>query len=216
MEKLIRILMADDHAIVRQGIRTMLEPKVDIDLVYSAINGIEAIENFEKFKPDVVLMDLEMPRLSGLEAIKRIISLDSNAKILVLTISSEEDKVIAAIKNGAIGYILKDSSPKELVDAIRMVSKGELWIYSGLAPKIIQRLISPTIGMKSEFLLTDREIEVLKLIAKGLTNKEIAVLLKVQKGTIRFHVNNIFSKLNITNRTQAALYALREGLVTLF
>ncbi|MBI9043758.1 MAG: response regulator transcription factor [Anaerolineaceae bacterium] len=213
---MIRILIADDHTVVRQGIRTMLEPKVDLKLVGEAANGQEAIDQCKKLQPDVVLMDLLMPVKNGLEAIQEISKTHPLIHILVLTSFSEEEKVISALKAGAKGYILKDSSPQDLVQAIRDIHRGDMWLYPGMAPKIVQRLINPQKQTKSDPGLTEREIEVIKLVAQGFSNHEISVILGVGEGTVRFHVNHILSKLGLTNRTQAALYALREGLASLY
>jgi len=215
MDNPITILIADDHTIVRQGIKTMLEPKQEFLLVGEAKDGIEAIEKTQELHPDVILIDLMMPRKSGLEAIAEISKTCKSTRILVLTSFSEEDTVITAIRAGAQGYLLKDSSPQELVQAIKLVHKGELWLYPGLAPKVVQHLIQPDAANDQEEL-TEREQEVLRLIAKGLTNLEIAESLSVTEGTVRFHINHILSKLDLTNRTQAALYALREGIASLY
>ena len=215
MDNPITILIADDHTIVRQGIKTMLEPKQEFMLVGEAKDGIEAIEKTQELHPDVILIDLMMPRKSGLEAITEISKSCKNTRILVLTSFSEEDTVITAIRAGAQGYLLKDSSPQELVQAIKQVHKGELWLYPGLAPKVVQHLIQPD-AANDQVELTEREQEVLRLIAKGLTNLEIAESLSVTEGTVRFHINHILSKLDLTNRTQAALYALREGIASLY
>ena len=215
MDNPIKILIADDHTIVRQGIKTMLEPKREFLLVGEARDGGEAVKKTQELCPDVVLMDLMMPKKSGMEAIAEIAATCKKTRILVLTSFSEEDNVITAIRAGAQGYILKDSSPQELVQAIKLVHKGELWLYPGLAPKVVQHLIQPEAANVQEEL-TEREQEVLRLIAKGLTNLEIADSLSVTEGTIRFHINHILSKLDLTNRTQAALYALREGIASLY
>lgn len=212
----IRILIADDHTIVREGLRTMLAPKVDFKLVGEAADGIEALSQCQALQPDVILLDLIMPRKSGLEVIDDIQKSCPAAKILILTSFSEENKVVAAIRAGARGYILKDSSPQELVQAIRSVHSGDFWLFPGVAPKVVEKLLSPHSSKPAEVNLTEREIAVLKLIAEGFTNKEIANALGVVEGTIRFHINNILGKLHLTNRTQAALYAIREGIVSLY
>lgn len=216
MDKPIRILIADDHMVVRQGIKTMLDPKKDLILIGEAVDGIEAVEKTIALNPDVILIDLIMPRKSGMEAIAEIVQKCPNTHILVLTSFSEEDKVIAAIRAGAHGYILKDSSPQELVQAIHLVHEGELWLYPSLAPKIVNRLIQPRKNESEVDNLTEREKEVLQLIAKGLTNLEISEILSVSEGTIRFHINHILAKIDLSNRTQAALYALRNGIASLY
>lgn len=212
----IRILIVDDHMVVRKGIRTMLEPKPDMEFVGEALDGEQAVDLASALKPDVILMDLIMPRKGGIEAIKEITRQNPEAKILVLTSFSELDKVIAAVKAGARGYVLKDSSPQDLVQAIRDVWRGEMWLWPGLAEQAMLRLQGAEVDEGPSEPLTEREVDVLRLIAQGLSNQEIAARLYLVEGTVRFHVNHILAKLRLANRTQAALYALREGLVTLY
>ncbi|MCX6082310.1 MAG: response regulator transcription factor [Chloroflexi bacterium] len=216
MSDRIRILIADDHTIVREGLRTMLKPKPDMDLIGEATDGAEAVEKAAELRPDVILMDLLMPRKSGLDAIREIIQANPAIHILVLTSFSEEDRVIEAIKAGSKGYVLKDSSPQELIQAIRDVHAGKLFLFPGMTDRIIQKLIQPEQSAIANDDLTEREVEVLRLVAQGLSNQDIADRLKIGEGTARFHVNNILTKLGLSNRTQAALYALRKGLASLY
>jgi NarL family two-component system response regulator LiaR len=215
MANKIRIMIVDDHAVVRQGLRTMLEPKGEYEVVGEATNGIELIQLCRTLQPDLIILDLIMPELGGIEAIQQIKKCSSKSKILVLTSFSEEGKVIAALKAGANAYVLKESSPEELLHAIQAVVKGETWIYPNLAKKALEQLIHPTQTSTEEIELTRKELEVIKLIAKGKTNSQIAQDLCVSESTVRFHLSNIFSKLDLKNRTQVALFALREGLTTL-
>lgn len=215
MSEHIRILIADDHNILRGGLRALLEDEPGIEIVGEATDGVEAVLRTRATRPDVVLLDLMMPRKTGIEAIEEIKAEDPDAKILVLTSFSDDDKVFAAIKAGALGYLLKDSSPQELLAAIHDVYHGESSLHPAIARKLIRELNRPTSLPPSDEPLTDREVEVLALVARGLSNQEIADSLIISERTVRTHVSNILSKLHLANRTQAALYALKEGLTSL-
>jgi NarL family two-component system response regulator LiaR len=208
----IRVLIVDDHAVVRQGLRTFLGMLPDIQIVGEAASGADAVAAQEKAQPDVILMDLVMPEMDGVEATRRIRSARPDAKIIVLTSFAEEDKIFPAIRAGALGYLLKDSSPEQLLRAIRDVHRGEPSLHPTIALKMIRELDHPASQERSASPLTDREIQVLKLVAQGLTNQEIADRLVISEWTVRTHVRNILGKLHLANRTQATLYALREGL----
>ncbi|HSR33736.1 MAG TPA: response regulator transcription factor [Anaerolineae bacterium] len=211
----IRIVIADDHTIVRKGIRAVLRNLPDIEVVGEASNGREAIAKVNELQPDVVLMDLVMPQLDGIEAILRLQIDQPQVRILVLTSFSSEDKIFPAIKAGALGYHLKDSGPEELVQAIREVYRGESSLHPVIARKVLQELSHPSERPPTPDPLTPREVEVLRFVAQGLSNQEIAEALVISETTVRTHVSNILSKLHLASRTQAALYALREGLVSL-
>jgi len=213
MAESIRILITDDHAIVRTGLAALIEAEPDLELVGQAANGREALEKFQALKPDVILMDLVMPVMGGIESIQQITVLDSSARIMVLTSFAEDQQVIEAIKAGALGYILKDSSPDELVDGIREVAKGEPYLHSSFTRILMKDVSSGGSEESDKDALSDRELDVLILLAQGLSNQDIADRLMVSVATVRFHVTNIFNKLQVENRTQAALYAIREGLV---
>jgi NarL family two-component system response regulator LiaR len=215
MSDLIRVFVTDDHSIVRKGIKATLELIPDMELVGEAANGREAIERVATTNPDVVLMDLVMPEMDGIEATRQIKSGQPDIAILVLTTFAGEDKVFPAIKAGAAGYQLKDSDPEELVAAIRQVYRGESALHPLVARKVLQELTRPAEGPPTPDPLTPREVEVLKLVAKGLENPEIAARLFISEATVRTHVSNIMSKLHLASRTQVALYALREGLASL-
>lgn len=211
----IRILIADDHPVVREGIAAMFSNIDDIELVGMAKDGAEAVDLANKLQPDVILMDLVMPHMSGLEAIQRIKKDQPEARILVVTSFTEDDKVFPAIKSGAQGCLLKDAPPEVLLRAIRDVSNGNLSLHPTIARKLIDELNRPSVLPPTDTPLTDRETSVLQLIAKGLTDQEIAENLSITVRTVRFHISNILSKLHLANRTQAALYALQEGLTDL-
>ncbi len=215
MTNAIRILVSDDHAIVRKGIRAMLEIVPDIEVVGEAANGREAVIEVERLHPDVILMDLVMPEMDGIEAIRRIKAHQSEARILVLTTFAGEDKIFPAIQAGALGYHLKDSDPEELVQAIRQVYRGESSLHPIIARKVLQELSNPSERPPTPDPLTQREVEVLRLVAQGRDNREIAEKLVISEATVRTHVSNILAKLHLASRTQAALYALREGLASL-
>jgi NarL family two-component system response regulator LiaR len=193
----------------------MIETEPHMEVVGEAANGEEAVAQARAQEPDVILMDLVMPRKGGIEAIRDIKETDSNANILVLTSFADDDKVFPAIQAGAQGYLLKGSSAQTLIQAIRDVHRGEPSMHPAIAHKLIRELQRSSDLPPTEQPLTEREVEVLKLVARGLANQEIADELVVSERTVRTHVSNILDKLHLANRTQAALYALREGLASL-
>jgi NarL family two-component system response regulator LiaR len=211
----IRILVADDHAVVREGLRTLIGTEPGMEVVGEAADGVEAVRKARSLQPDVILLDMMMPRKDGLEAINEIMRQDPGARILVLTSFSHDDKVFPAIKAGALGYLLKNASPQALLQAIRDVDQGEPTMSPDIASKLMRELQRTSDLPPTEEPLTEREVDVLRLVAQGLTNQEIAEALTIGVGTVRTHVSNILAKLHLANRTQAALYALREGLAPL-
>jgi NarL family two-component system response regulator LiaR len=214
MDNSIRILIVDDHAIVREGLRGLIEVEPDMELVGEASSGAEGVEKALALRPDVILMDLLMPEKDGVTAIKEIKADWQEACVLVLTSFLEDDKVFPAIESGALGYILKDTQPDELLDAIRGVHQGETMLHPSIAKKIMQRIQEGSDENKKEEgqVLTERELDVLRLLAQGDGDRDIAEKLVVSERTVHFHVGNILSKLHLANRTQAALYAIRKGL----
>lgn len=207
----IHILLVDDHAIVREGLRTFISTEPGMEVVGEAANGLEAIKKACDLQPDVILMDMAMPQMGGLEAILKIKEVCPEAKILVLTSFSDDDTVFPAIKAGALGYLLKNASPERLLNAIRDVYQGKSAISADIANKLIQEMQRQSNLPLTKDPLTERELDVIKLVAQGMTNFEIAETLVITEGTVRTHVSSILSKLHLANRTQAALYALREG-----
>ena len=215
-EKPIRVLVADDHPIVRRGLSSLINLRADMELVGEAADGVEALEKNRKLQPDVILLDLMMPRKDGLEVIREVRQENPEARILVLTSFADDDKVFSAIKAGALGYMLKDSPSEMLLLAIGDVYRGESSLHPVIARKLIRELNQPPADLPpTEDPLTRREMEVLRLVARGLSNQEIATDLSITEGTVRLHVSNVLSKLHLANRTQAALYALQEGLTSL-
>ena len=211
----IRVLIVDDHGIVRKGIRALLAEIDGIEVVGEASDGREAIAQAEALTPDVILMDLLMPGTDGIEATRQIASGEAGPRILVLTSFASDDKVFPAIKAGALGYLLKDSEPVDLVQAIRQVHRGEPSLQPSIAHKVLQELQHPSRRQPTTDPLTAREMEVLRLVAKGFSNPEVAEKLTVTEATVRTHVSNILSKLHLANRVQATLYALQEGITSL-
>jgi len=214
----IQVLVVDDHAMVRNGLKALLQEYEDIQVIGVAGSGVEAIELVERLKPDVVLMDLLMPGMDGVEAIRQIIALQPDQRILVLTALLEDDAIIQSIKAGAMGYARKDIQPEELVRSIRNVHAGE----PAISPRIAWELLLAMNGAKtteqtepSEEHLTERELEVLCMVARGHTDREIAEVLCITDVTVRTHVRRILKKLGLNNRVQAALYSYRTGLVSI-
>ena len=211
----IRVLIAEDHAIVRKGVRTLLSLEKDIEVIGEAANGREAVEQARELDPDVILMDLVMPELDGTQAIQEIKARRPDARVLVLTSFATDDKIFPAIKAGALGYLLKDSDPAELSNAIRQVNAGEYSLHPIIARKLLQELnLSPKPSSAAQ-PLTGREVEVLRMVAQGKSNRQIAEELVLSLGTVRAHLSSILGKLHLASRTQATLYALREGLASL-
>lgn len=215
-ETTIRVYLADDHTVVRKGLQALIETEEGMEVVGVGTNGLDVVSQVPALQPDVVLLDLEMPRMGGLEAIKQLKGQDPKLPILVLTSFSDEETVFAAIKAGALGYLLKEASAEELLQAIRNVCAGRSSLSPDIALKVIQELHRPPANRPlTEDPLTEREVEVLRLVARGLSNNDIADQLVVSERTVRTHISNILSKLHLANRTQAALYALRQGLARL-
>jgi NarL family two-component system response regulator LiaR len=214
----IRLLIVDDHEIVRQGLRGFLDLLDDFEVIGEGSNGVDAVRLAEELQPDVILLDLVMPEMDGIESTRRIMLANPEARILILSSFSNDDNVLPAIRAGAMGYLLKDISPDDLADALREAHQGKAQLHPDIAMQLMahvqegnqrsddsQSLISD---------LTDREIEVLQCIARGLNNREIAGELSISHTTVKTHVSNLLSKLHLADRTQAAIFAIRQGLVS--
>jgi two-component system, NarL family, response regulator LiaR len=208
----VRVLIVDDHTILRKGIRALLTETPGFEVVGEAGNGQDAVSLAQELRPDVILMDLLMPGMNGIEATRQITNSDRDARILVLTSFAADNNVFPAVKAGALGYLLKDSTPEELVRAIRQVHRGEPSLDPAIARKLLQEIARPVERRPAPEALTAREMQVLGLIARGLSNQDIAGRIMASEPTVRTHVSRILAKLHLASRTQAALYAVREGL----
>lgn len=210
----IKVLIADDHQVVRQGLRTFLELHEDIVVVGEAGDGAMAVEMAGALGPDIVLMDLVMPRMDGVTATREIKTSAPRVQVIALTSFTEDTRVFTAIQAGASSYLLKDVSPDELVDAIRAVHRGEPRLHPDIARKLLEQVAHPTPPAQSNVKdgLTERECEVIALVAQGCSNQEIADRLVISSKTVKTHISNILSKLDLQDRTQLAIYALKNGL----
>jgi len=205
---MIRVLLAEDHALVRAGLERLLATAADVEVVGAATNGAEAVALAAELRPDVVLMDLVMPEMDGREATRRIVAETKNVNVVVLTSFSDREQILEALDAGAVGYLLKDAEPDELVRGVRAAARGE----SPLAPKAAHELIRARTATR-DTELSEREREVLGLLASGYANKRIALELGISEKTVKAHVTSIFQRLGVSDRTQAALWAHRHGLV---
>lgn len=210
----ITVIIVDDHAVVRQGLIAFLQTQEDIEVIGEAENGIQLLELLPHSVPDVLLMDLIMPDMDGVEATRRVKTISPHTQVIIFTSYYKDEHIFPAVRAGALSYILKDSKPEELADAIRKAARGEAVLH----PRVAARLVQEVQGARSETLnpfseLSDREMEILRLIASGISNREIAETLFISEKTVKSHVSNILSKLHLADRTQAAVYAWSQGIV---
>lgn len=210
--EIIRILIAEDHAMIREGLKQLLEMEPDLKVVAVAADGRQAVDAYVSMRPDVVLMDVNMPRMNGLEAIREIREKDGEAHVLMLTIHQDREYLFKALELGAMGYVLKDAESRVLVEAIRTIHTGQTYIHSSMARELITEFKRIKSGDDNPNQLSDRERDVLKLLAKGLVNREIANQLYISEKTVKNHISSIFRKLDVQDRTQAAVYALKHHL----
>jgi DNA-binding NarL/FixJ family response regulator len=212
----IRVLLAEDHAIMREGTREFIQRETDMEVVGEAGDGEEAVKKTAQLKPDVVVMDIRMPRLNGIEATKQIKTMFPNIAVLVLTAYDSDQYIFALLEAGAAGYLLKGIRTQELIDAIRAVYAGESVLHPVIASRVIRRAVTPA-GTDARAVepLSDREMEILKLAARGISNKDIAEQLFLSPRTVQVHLGNIFNKLGVASRTEAVLYGLKRGWLTL-
>lgn len=210
--KKIRILVVDDESVVREGVVAILSYQSDVEVVGEAVDGVAAVNLARQTKPDVILLDMVMPKQDGLATIPKLKEVAPDARILVLTSFAEADRVYQSIKAGAIGYLLKDATRVQLLQAIRDVARGQASIHPSVAMKVIHEIDHPSEVLYTADPLTPRELDTLRLIARGLSNQEIAKTMMVHERTVAKYVSNVLDKLHLANRTQAALYAIREGI----
>ena len=206
-QPIIRIILADDHPVVREGVAAMINRRPDMEVVAEAENGQEAVQMYETYRPDLILMDLRMPILGGVEAIRQIRAKDSTAKVIVFTTYDGDEDIYRGLEAGAMAYMLKDTPRQELLDTIRTVNSGKKVISPDVAAKLTDRMMSPS--------LTGRELDVLRLVAQGLSNRNIGNELSITEGTVKTHVNSLLNKLDVQDRTQAVTEALRRGIIHL-
>ena len=212
----IKILIADDHLMVREGLKQLLELDGDIKVISEASDGLECLDLLNHIRPDVLLLDINMPKMNGLEVLQEIRKQKMNIKVLVLTIHNEVEYLLRAVDIGINGYILKDSESSVLKKAIFAVHNGETYIQPSLSPLLNSKMIDRDVDKEKIKSLTRRELDVLKLLAEGLFNKELAFKLDISERTVKNHVSNIFKKIDVADRTQAAVFAIRNNLIGLF
>lgn len=211
-----KVMIADDHSLIREGIKQLLEFDGSMEVVSEAANGIECLNKLENFVPDILLLDINMPEKNGLEVLKEIKNKEYDLKVLILTVHNELEYLLEAVDIGVDGYILKDSKSDELKRAIQCVLSGENYIQASLIPALNNRLVNRDIDKDKIDLLTNRELEVLIEIANGMINKEIATNLNISERTVKNHISNIFKKIDVSDRTQAAVFAIKNNIVTLY
>lgn len=214
----LRILLVDDHLLFRKGLIRLLDVQPDFTVVGEARDGLEAIEQVRKLRPDVVLMDIRMPNCDGLEATRRIKAWMPEVRVVMLTVSDDEQDLVAAVKSGADGYLLKDVQPEDLFDQLRRIGEGEAPLSRGMTGKLLNQLARrsrPALESKAIGVLSERECEVLALVVEGFTNREIGEELGIARNTVKNHLRSIYGKLDVKNRTEAAAYAVGHGLVCL-
>ena len=212
----IRVMIADDHSLIREGLRQLLEFDGSIKVVGEAANGVECLENLEKYDPEVLLLDINMPEMNGIEVLKKMKESQSAVKVLILTVHNELEYLMNAVDIGVEGYIMKDSESAELKKAIRAVRDGENYIQPSLIPALNNQLMNRDVDKDKVASLTNRELEVLVQVANGMFNKEIATNLNISERTVKNHISNIFKKIDVSDRTQAAVFAIKNNIIKLY
>lgn len=212
----IKVMLVDDHVLIREGIKKLLEFDHSIEVIEEASDGLECLSKLNIIQPDILLLDINMPKMNGIEVLEDIRNRKSQLKILMLTVHSEVEYLVKAIDIGADGYILKDSGSDELKQAIISIIEGETYIQPSLIPALNSRLINRDIDKERLDSLTRREVEILAQVASGMFNKEIAVNLSISERTVKNHLSNIFKKIDVSDRTQAAVFAIRNNIINLY
>lgn len=212
----ISVMIADDHSLIREGLRQLLEFDGSIKVVGEAANGVECLENLEKYDPEVLLLDINMPEMNGIEVLKKMKESQSAVKVLILTVHNELEYLMNAVDIGVEGYIMKDSESAELKKAIRAVRDGENYIQPSLIPALNNQLMNRDVDKDKVASLTNRELEVLVQVANGMFNKEIATNLNISERTVKNHISNIFKKIEVSDRTQAAVFAIKNNIIKLY
>lgn len=212
----IKVMLTDDHALMREGIKHLLEFDGSIEVIEEASDGIECLQKLEKIHPDILLLDINMPEMNGIEVLEELKRREDPLKVLILTVHSEVEYLVKAVDIGANGYILKDSGSSELKQAIDVIMSGESYIQPSLLPALNSRLINRDVDQDKLRTLTKRELEILTQVAGGMFNKEIALNLNISERTVKNHISNIFRKIDVSDRTQAAVFAIRNNIVKLY
>lgn len=212
----IKVMLTDDHALMREGIKHLLEFDGSIEVIEEASDGIECLQKLEKIHPDILLLDINMPEMNGIEVLEELKRREDPLKVLILTVHSEVEYLVKAVDIGANGYILKDSGSSELKQAINVIMSGESYIQPSLLPALNSRLINRDVDQDKLQTLTKRELEILTQVVGGMFNKEIAVNLNISERTVKNHISNIFRKIDVSDRTQAAVFAIRNNIVKLY
>ena len=213
---MIKVMLVDDHAMIREGIKKLLEFDGTIQVIDEASDGYECLGKLEKIQPDILLLDINMPKMNGIEVLEELKNRENPIKVLILTVHNEVEYLVRAVDIGADGYILKDSGFDELKQAIFFIMKGESYIQPSLIPSLNSRLINRDVDKERLDSLTKRELEILAQVASGMFNKEIAVNLSISERTVKNHLSNIFKKIDVSDRTQAAVFAIRNNIVDLY
>lgn len=214
--KVIKVMIVDDHIMMREGIKKLLEFDKSIEVIEQASDGLECLEKIEGVRPDILLLDIDMPRMNGIEVLEKLKEQNNPVKVLVLTVHSEIEYLVKAIDIGASGYILKDSGSAELKNAIQCIMENNPYIQPSLIPALKSRLVVRDIDKEKLEALTKRELEILAQVASGMFNKEIANNLDISERTVKNHISNIFKKIDVSDRTQAAVFAIRNNLINLY
>lgn len=212
----IKVMLTDDHGLVREGVKSLLESSENIEVIGEAKDGIECLEKLKNIKPDLLLLDISMPNMNGIETLQKIKEIDNSLKVLIVTVHNEIDYLIKAVDIGVNGYILKDSNSSDLKNAIDTIMNGKSYFQPSLISDMNSKISDRNVDVERSKSLTKRELEILIQVAKGMLNKEIAINLDISERTVKNHISNIFKKINVSDRTQAAIFAIKNNIVKLY